>query len=58
MLSNDYYINLDVGLINLYFDHNFSDYPWTSDHRGYKMDIAENTILYKGRLLMKEMYSE
>lgn len=56
VLCSDYYINLDVGLINYYFDHDFSDYPWGADQQGCKMDKKELTVLYKGRLLMKEMY--
>ena len=44
--------------MNSYFDHDFSDYPWTSKQQGFKMDRSENVILYKGELLMKEMYSE
>jgi hypothetical protein len=58
ILCKDYYINLDVGLINYYFDHDFSTYPWTDNDQGFKMDRSEKTILYKGKLLMKEMYSE
>lgn len=58
VLCKDYYINLDVGLINYYFDHNFSDYPWGVDQQGYKMNKGEHTILYKGKLLMKDTYSE
>jgi len=56
ILCTDYYINLDVGLNNFYFDHEFSDYPWGVDDQGCKMDKNEYTILYKGKLLMKEMY--
>ena len=58
VLTSDFYINLDLGLINYYFDHGFSKFPWTSQDQGYKMDKNETTILYKGKLLMKEMYSE
>lgn len=58
ILAHDFYINLDLGLINYYFDYNFRTFPWSSDDRGMKMDKNEKTILYKGKLLMKEMYSE
>ena len=58
VLSGSHYINLDIGLVNTYFDHDFSDYPWSSNEQGFKMDRSENVILYKGELLMKEMYSE
>ena len=58
ILSKDFYINLDNGLINYYFDRDFEDYPWGDDDQGCKMDKKEQTILYKGKLLMKEMYSE
>lgn len=58
ILSDEYYVNLDRGLINYYFDYDFTNYPWTQAHQGYKMDKKEETILYRGKLLMKEMYSE
>ena len=58
ILCQDYYINLDVGLINYYFDHDFTTYPWTDNDQGWKMDKTEKTVLYKGKLLMKEMYWE
>lgn len=58
ILCQDYYINLDVGLINYYFEKDFSTYPWTDNDQGWKMDKTEKTVLYKGKLLMKEMYAE
>ena len=58
ILWGSYYINLDIGLMNNYFDHDFFDYPWTNKQQGFKMDRSENIILYRGELLMKEMYSE
>ena len=57
LVNEDIYVNLDFGLPNNFFEHDYLDFG-LSDNKGYRIANSERYILEKGCLLTKETIVE
>jgi hypothetical protein len=52
------YCNLDQGLINYYFEHEFSSRVYTKQQVGYTLNHKEDVSLENGNFICKETFLE
>ena len=57
LLNKDVYVNLDYGLVNYFFEHDYLDYGF-SNKNGFRITDSEKYILENGWLLTKETIVE
>ena len=58
ILNGDTYVNLDTGLINYFFEYQFTNYGFYDQTCGYRINSPQDLVLENGNIITKETMIE